>query len=198
VNNSDIVTLKEQSDMNFIAIDFETAKYSRESACSVGLVKFLDGKAVDDFYSLIRPPILYIRPEFTDIHGLTVEDVRDAPDFAEVWKNGILPFAGDLPLVAHNADFDMGVLRAALKWYELAIPPFEYFCTLELARAAWPELESHALTSLGEHFGIVYDAHNALADARTCGTIACKAAAKYACGTLSELLKAAGMELEKL
>jgi DNA polymerase-3 subunit epsilon len=184
--------------MNFIAIDFETAKYSRESACSVGLVKFLDGKAADTFYSLIRPPALYIRPDFTDIHGLTVDDVRDAPDFAEVWNNGIRPFTGGLPLAAHNASFDMGVLRAALEWYELPVPHLDYFCTRQLSRAAWPELESHALTSLGEHFGIVYNAHNALEDAKVCGIIACKAAAKYACAALPDLLKAAEMGIEGL
>ncbi|MDR2209977.1 MAG: 3'-5' exonuclease [Spirochaetaceae bacterium] len=181
--------------MNFVAIDFETAKYSQESACSVGLVKFLDGKAADTFYSLIRPPSLYIRPDFTGIHGLTVDDVRDAPNFAEVWKTGILPFTGGLPLAAHNAVFDMGVLRAALTWYELPMPQLEYFCTLALARAAWPELESHALPSLGEHFGIAYDAHNALADARTCGIIACKAAEKYARGNVRDVLTAAGTKM---
>jgi DNA polymerase-3 subunit epsilon len=181
--------------MNFCTIDFETAKYSRESACSVGLVKFLDGKAADTFYSLIRPPVLYIRSEFTDIHGLTVEDVRDAPSFAEVWENNVRPFITDLPLAAHNAAFDMGVLRAALEWYELPLPPLKYFCTLKLARAAWLELKSHALTSLGEHFGISYDAHNALADAQTCGIIAYKAAETYACSHVRELLKAANIEM---
>jgi DNA polymerase-3 subunit epsilon len=184
--------------MNFCTIDFETAKYSRESACSVGLVKFQNGKAADTFYSLIRPPVLYIRPDFTEIHGLTVEDVRDAPSFAEVWESGILPFAGDLPLAAHNAAFDMGVLEAALAWYELPLPPINFFCTLALARAAWPELKSHALTSLGETFGIAYDAHNALEDAKTCGIIACKAAEQYGCTNLGELLRAAKMEMEEL
>jgi DNA polymerase-3 subunit epsilon len=184
--------------MNFIAIDFETAKYSRESACSVGLVKFRDGPAADTFYSLIRPPVLYIRPDFTDIHGLTVEDVRDAPGFAELWENSLRAFIGDLPLAAHNAAFDMGVLRAVLAWYELPIPPLKYFCTLTLARAAWPELKSHALTSLGEHFGITYDAHNALEDARTCGIIAYKAAERYDCAHLGELLRTAKMGMGKL
>jgi DNA polymerase-3 subunit epsilon len=184
--------------MNFCTIDFETAKYSRESACSVGLVQFLAGKPVDTFYSLIRPPVLYIRPEFTEIHGLTVEDVRDAPKFTEVWENGILPFIGDLPLAAHYATFDMGVLRAALAWYELPLPPLKFFCTLQLARAAWPELKSHALTRLGEHFSIAYNAHNALEDAKTCGIIACKAAEKYACTNLRKLLRAAEMNMREL
>ena len=84
--------------MNYVTIDFETAKYSRESACSVGLVKYVNGKAADTYYSLIRPPKLYIRPEFTEIHGLTVNDVKDAPTFADLWDSAIKPFIGDLPL----------------------------------------------------------------------------------------------------
>jgi DNA polymerase-3 subunit epsilon len=184
--------------MNFCTIDFETAKYSQEIACSVGLVKFLNGKASDTFYSLIRPPVLYIRPEFTEIHGLTIEDVREAPSFAEIWENGIQSFIGDLPLAAHNAAFDMGVLRAALAWYELPLPPIRYFCTLKLARAAWPELKSHALTSLGETFSIAYNAHNALEDAQTCGIIACKAAEQYACTNLRKLLRAAKVKMGEL
>jgi DNA polymerase-3 subunit epsilon len=184
--------------MNFIAIDFETAKYSRENACSVGLVKFRSGKIADTFYSLIRPPVLYIRPEFTDIHDLTIDDVRDAPSFAEVWRSSILPFVGDMPLAAHSAPFDMGVLQAALAWYELPAPPLNYFCTLALARSAWPDLKSHALTMLGETFGITYNAHNALDDAIACGNIACMAAKKYGNSSLEELLAAAGIDMGKL
>lgn len=183
--------------MNFVTIDFETADYSRESACSVGLIKFLDGKAVDTFYSLIRPPVLYIRPDFTEIHGLTVEDVQDAPTFAEVWENGVKPFTGDLPLAAHYAVFDMGVLAAALAWYDLPVPPLRYFCTCTLARRAWPELKSHALTALGKHFGIEYNAHNALDDALTCGKIALLAAEKYESSSLAELLRSARMKMKK-
>jgi DNA polymerase-3 subunit epsilon len=89
----------------------------------------------------------------------------------------------------------MGVLRAALAWYELPLPPLKYFCTLKPAHSAWPELESHSLTSLGEHFGITYDAHNALEDAQTCGIVVHKAAEKYGCNHLGDLLDAAGMEM---
>jgi DNA polymerase-3 subunit epsilon len=183
--------------MNFVTIDFETAKYSRESACAVGLVKFEKGKPVDTWYSLIRPPVLYVRPDFTEIHGLTVDDVRDAPVFADVWE-AVLSFIGGLPLAAHNASFDMGVLRAALEWYKLPVPPLKFFCTLALARRTWPELESHALTSLGESFGITYEAHNALDDAKTCGTIACMAAEKFGSTSIADLLSAAHMQMNIL
>jgi DNA polymerase-3 subunit epsilon len=183
--------------MNFISIDFETAKYSRESACSIGLVKFINGKVADTYYSLIRPPSLYIRPDFTEIHGLTVDDVKDAPTFADIWESAVKPFIGDqesnkLPLAAHNASFDMSVLWAVLEWYELDILPLSYFCTQSLSRRTWPGLESYALTALAEKFGFTYNAHNALDDALTCGKLVKMSAKKFKCANIAKLLSAAG------
>ena len=184
--------------MNFVAIDFETAKYSRESACSVGLVKYRDGRQADSFYSLIRPPVLYIRPGFTEIHGLTVNDVKDAPVFSELWESRIMPFIGGLPLAAHNAAFDMDVLQSVHEWYKLTVPQMPYFCTCALARRVWPDLESHALASLAKNFDIVYDAHNALEDAHTCGKLVKMAAQKYGVAGLTKLLAAAGVVMQSL
>ena len=181
--------------MNFVAIDFETASYSRKSACSVGMVKYQNGKKVDSFYSLIRPPTLYIRPDFTAIHGLTVEDVKDAPTFAELWHDHICPFFGDLPVAAHNANFDVGVLLATLEWHGISSPDLLYFCSLQLARRAWPSLRSHALNNLAKEFNIEYKAHNALDDAETCGKIILKAVERFKSSTLQELLKAANSKM---
>jgi len=183
--------------MNFVTIDFETADYSRRSACSLGMVKYADGKITDTFYSLIRPPELYIRPDFTAIHGLTVEDVKDAPSFAELWETGIYPFIDNLPLAAHNAGFDMGVLLAAIEWYDLPFPELQYFCSLKIARRTWPSLRSHALTALADTFGIVYNAHNALDDAETCGKIILMAAEKQRCSCIKELLKTLNTRMYK-
>jgi DNA polymerase-3 subunit epsilon len=181
--------------MNFVTIDFETAKKSRESACAVGLVKYIDGKVADTYYSLIRPPSLYIRPDFTEIHGLTVDDVKDAPTFADLWDSAIKPFIGGFPLAAHNAQFDMGVLCAVLEWYELETPALKYFCTCSLARRTWPELNSHSLPSLAQNFGIVYNAHNALDDAMTCGKLVLMSAEKHSSASIAKLLKAAGVKM---
>ena len=181
---------------DFIAIDFETAKYSMESACSIGLVKFQGGKVIDTFYSLIRPPVLYIRPDFTDIHGLKVDDVKDAPAFADIWESGIKPFINGLPLAAHNAEFDMGVLKAVLKWYEIPVMELRYFCSCAIARTTWPCLKSYSLTALAGHFGIVYNAHNALDDAITCGKLVLMAAEKLGKKkSIEKLLEAAGIEM---
>ena len=184
--------------MDFVAIDFETAKYSRESACAIGLVKFQDGKPVDTYYSLIRPPSLYIRPDFTEIHGLTVDDVRDAPRFNEIWDSNVKSFIGDFPLAAHNVSFDMGVLEAVLDWYYLPTPELPHFCTCNLSRRTWPELKSHALTALAGHFGIIYEAHNALDDALTCGKLVIMSAEKYGKTSVEELLSCVGLSIKVL
>ena len=156
---------------DFIAIDFETATQARKSAISIGLVKYRDFKPISSYYSLIRPPRLYILPYFTEIHGLTTEDVKDAPNFGDIWEQEIRGFINDTPLAAHNASFDMSVLRAALEHYGIAVPGIAYFCSLALARQTLHGLPSYSLATLAEHFGITYAAHNALADAKTCGKI---------------------------
>jgi len=185
---------------DFIAIDFETATGKPESAISVGLVKYRNYKPVSTYYSLIRPPNLYIRPDFTEeVHGLTVDDVRDAPDFAYLWKNEIKGFIGKTTLAAHNAPFDMKVLKAVLEWYELPVPKLPYFCTLNLARHAWPKLESHALAELAQNFGIVYNAHNALDDALTCGKLVQMAAGEFDTEKgIEEFLEFMGVEIKCL
>ena len=75
--------------LDYIAIDFEIANQYRNSACSVGLVRFLDGKETDSCYSLIHPAKMYFIPEWTrDIHHISYNDVRNKPYFPEIWDNG--------------------------------------------------------------------------------------------------------------
>lgn len=188
--------------MDFIAFDFETGNYSKDSAISIGLVKYTGGKVSDSFYSLIRPPRLYIRPDFTEIHGLTVSDVKDAPTFEEIWDR-ILDFIGDSPLVAHNASFDAGVLRSVLCHYGIPLPEsIDFFDSLQIARRVWKEFPCHRLTFLGEQFGIVYEAHNALADSETCGKVILEAAKKLGLNaekcSVKQLLEKSGCEMRRL
>jgi len=185
--------------MNFITIDFETATGKPESAISIGLVKYLNYRPVSSYYSLIRPPNLYIRQDFTELHGLTADNVRDAPDFGFIWKNEIKGFIGNAMLAAHNASFDMRVLKAVLELYKLGVPEISYFCTLNLARLAWPKFESHALAALAENFGIIYNAHNALDDALTCGKLVQLAAREFNCEkNIKEFLEYMGVGINYL
>ena len=58
--------------------------------------------------------------------------------------------------------FDMPVIKSCCEYFEMPLPEFEYFDSLIVARRTWPEIKSHQLTKLGEHFGIEYIAHDAL------------------------------------
>jgi len=183
---------------DFIAIDFETATRAKESAVSIGLVQFRNFKPIASFYSLIQPPRLYIRPDFTEIHGLTLDDVKDVPTFGEIWDRAVNPFINGLPLAAHHARFDIGILKAILEWYGLEIPELRYFCTCTLARRIWPDFGSYSLGSLAEKFGIVYDAHNALDDAMTCGKLVRLAADKFGCVSVGDLLDVVDMKMNDI
>lgn len=157
---------------NFAAIDFETANGYRGSICSVGIVVVRDGLMVNKIHEVIRP-----RPNFysywnTRIHGMTVMDTDDAPEFPEIW-NLVAPEIQGLPLVAHNSPFDEGCLRAVHQLYEMPYPDYRFYCTVRASRRAFPELVNHKLPTVSAHCG--YDLtnhHHALADAEACAVIA--------------------------
>ena len=186
----------------YIAIDFETANQYGSSAISVGLVRYINGKETDNIYERICPPTDYFVQEWIDkVHHLTYADVKDSPKFPDVWDGKIIPFiekTPGLPLVAHNAKFDMSVIWDACNYYHHKLPGYNYFCSLQLSKKVWPELEKHALTFLGQKFGIEYLAHDALEDSRTCGLIVNLAAQKTACRSVDELLKKCGLKLERI
>jgi len=157
--------------MQYVAIDFETASRHQDSACSIGLVRMdEEGEAIDTYYSLICPPDLFFDDNCTQVHHLDPLVVSKAPKFNELW-NDISAFIGNSPLVAHNALFDMGVLKATLERYGLKPIHNDYYCTLSLSRKLWKGKPSYRLTALAEELGWSYDAHNALADADTCGRL---------------------------
>lgn len=161
--------------MNFVAIDFETANNKRSSACSVAVVEVKAGKIFDAYYALIRPPEMEFNYTNIQIHGITPEDVRDKPTFDQIWKD-LRPCLDQKVVLAHNASFDMSVLKSLVNEYQLTPPRFHHFCTVSIARKVWPELENHKLGTLGNYFQIDFKHHNALDDARTCAAIALRAA----------------------
>ena len=193
---------EEEKSLDYIAIDFETANQYGRSAISVGLVRFINGKESDNIYERICPPSDYFVQEWIDkVHHLTYDDVKACPKFPEVWDGKIIPFiekTPGIPLVAHNAKFDMSVIWDACGFYHHKLPGYNYFCSLQLSKKVWPELEKHALTFLGQKFGIEYLAHDALEDSRTCGLIVNLAAQQTGCLSVEELLKKAGLKLDRI
>lgn len=189
--------------LNYIAFDFETANQYKNSACSIGLVRFIDGKETDSFHSLIHPAKMYFIPEWTEqIHHISYNDVRDKPFFPEIWDTMVMPFINktpNLPLVAHNGKmFDIPVIKNCCEYFGMEQPALSYFDSLLIARKTWPEMESHKLTELGKHFEINYLAHDALEDSRTCGLIISKAAEKWDVNSIDELLQKCQLQMEQI
>ncbi len=160
---------------DFAAIDFETANSERTSVCSVGVVVVRDGRIVDTFYSLIQPEPNYYSYWCQRVHGLGHEDTDDAPVFPYVWAQ-IEPLIEGLPLVAHNARFDEGCLKAAHRVYQMDYPDYVFYDTLLASRQHFGHaLPNHQLQTVAAACG--YDLtrhHNALADAEACAHIAIK------------------------
>ena len=156
----------------FVAIDFETADYQRDSACAIGAVLVENGRIAKRYSQLIRPP----RKQFffTRIHGLRWSDVRDSPTFREMWPDLRKLIKRADFLVAHNAPFDKGVLHACCDAAGIARPKREFRCTVQMARAKW-SLPSAKLPAVCEHLRIPLVHHNALSDAEACAKIAIKA-----------------------
>ena len=158
--------------LDFTAIDFETANASRASACAVGLVRVRDGEVVATSGWLIKPPPGH--DEFhhwnTRIHGIRREDVETAPTWSEQF-DWLCDFAGDDVLAAHNAGFDLSVMRHSAAVTGLDCPPYRSLCTLQVARKAY-ELDSYKLPVAAAAAGFGdFAHHDALADARACAQI---------------------------
>lgn len=159
--------------MNFTAIDFETANSSRASACSVGVCIVQNGQIVQCHQRLIRPDPLYFSPFNIAIHGITETDVADAPAFADLWPELLAGISG--PLVAHNASFDISVIRGSLAAAGIEYPDLHYFCTRVMAKLAWPGMPTYGLDHLAQHLGHSFQHHNAAEDAKACAVLALEA-----------------------
>ena len=158
---------------DFAAIDFETANEYPCSVCSVGVVIVRDGKIVDRFYSLIHPEPDYYQWFCRRVHGLGPEDTDDAPVFPAVWEK-VAPLVEGLPLVAHNARFDEGCLKAVFRVYRMDYPDYRFRDTLAASRREFGHaLPNHQLQTVAAACGSdLIRHHHALADAEACAAIA--------------------------
>ncbi|WCB96512.1 DNA polymerase exonuclease subunit [Baekduia alba] len=170
----------------WVAVDFETASSDRASACAVAAVAVADGAVVDERRWLIRPPGNKYDAFNTFIHGIDGSITRDASEFSTVWSE-VLDFAGGRTLVAHNAGFDMGVVRAEHVRTGATPAEINYVCSLVMARRQWTGLPSYSLPWVCDHVDVVLaDHHDPLADARACAEVMLKLLATLGTTTLSE------------
>lgn len=180
--------------LDFVAIDFETANKYPNSAISLAAVVVKDGDIVKKGYSLIHPPFMQFDAGCTAIHGIQPKEVADKPTFDKLWPSIYENYLKGRIVLAHNARFDIGVLRSTLSYYHLDWPELTYACTVKISRKVWPDLANHKLNTVGAYLGIEFKHHYALDDAETCARIAIDAAKKEAVDSLPDLLSQIGVK----
>lgn len=153
---------------NFVAIDFETADPNSDSACAVGIIRVLDGQAVDRRIHLIRPPRPYFH--FTHIHGITWDDCKSKPTFQQLWPTLRPLLDGADFIAAHNASFDRRVLSSCCAAAGVDMPPLPFLCTVKLARRVW-NVRPTRLPDVCRFLALRLDHHEALSDADACARI---------------------------
>ncbi|WP_460772090.1 exonuclease domain-containing protein [Nocardiopsis nanhaiensis] len=157
---------------SWVAIDFETANEHRGSPCAVGMTKVINGRKSDTWSTLVQPPskLNYFNSFNVGIHGINSDDVADAPPW-ETTLADIMTYSDGLPLVAHNAGFDMSVIRAACDADGLPWPEVRYTCSQVVSRRTW-KLLSYQLPYCADAAGIAFtDHHDAGADATAAAEI---------------------------
>ncbi len=155
--------------------------------CSLGIAVVRDSKIVETRHWLIKP-ICYPYFHFfaQRIHGIKKEDVCNKPCFDGLWEE-IAPYFEGQTLIAHNASFDINVLRKTLRHYKLSLPTARYFCTYQIARLIWRESPKYSLDYLCNLFDIQFQHHRADADAEACACLLLKEAEALGAIDLNDL-----------
>ena len=137
-------------DQEIVCFDIETTGLNRkyEVIIEIGAVVLKNGEITDRFNTFVSPGRI-LSPEIIRLTGITDEMLVGAPSQEEALR-AFLAFAGDRPLAAHNADFDMGFIAAGCRKYGI---PFHNpsIDSLILAQNLLPDLGKYKLDIVAEH-----------------------------------------------
>ncbi len=161
IHNPDDLLIK---DSCFTVFDFETTGLSNKNdeIIEIGAVKVKNGEIIDTFETFLSPG-KSIPAKITDITGITNEMVSGAPKISEIIGQ-FLEFFADSVLVAHNATFDYGFLKSALKKTGNSYVDNAVLDTLGLSRAIYPDLKNHKLNTICKHLNVDLENHHRAVD----------------------------------
>ena len=142
----------------YVVFDLETTGLKAnegDSIIEIGAVKMNDGKIIDTFYLFVNPK-RKLDAEIINITGITNEMLEDAIDEESAVKK-FIEFIGDLPVVAHNAKFDMSFINMAYLKYDLGRFKNTVIDTLGLSRYLESNQRYHNLAALVGRYNIPWD-----------------------------------------
>ena len=166
----------------YAVLDVETTGLSAgtDKIIEIAVVLYENGDEVNELDTLINPGI-EIPQRITQLTGISDADVADAPNLAEVMP-AVKEMIDDVPVIAHNAGFDMKFLAAAFDELDMKAD-IEYIDTLAMARKAYPGMPNHKLDTLIKELNLLDhpQTHRALDDVLATRKLylACKATLKY-------------------
>jgi DNA polymerase III subunit epsilon len=182
-------TLRKQTIMNFVAIDFETANFKRQSVCSIGLAIVENFKVVKTINKLIKPTPNYFERINISIHGIKPGMTENEKTFAELWPE-LKPYLENNHLIAHNASFDFSALRYVLDSYEIQYPTLNYYCSMQISKKLFNGLLNYQLPTVCKHLQIGnLNHHEATSDAIACANIMIKICEENGITSFSDLTK---------
>ena len=162
------------TDGAFVAFDLETTGLSSEkdTIIEIGAVLFADGKEQKRFQTFVQPQ-RKLSPEIVKLTGITDEMLVGAPLIDEVLPQ-FLEFVGDHVVVAHNAKFDTGFIKAACSKLGLKYT-FTAVDTLSLSQQLMPQMNRHKLDMVAKALKLPgFNHHRAVDDSNICGQIMVK------------------------
>ena len=161
--------------LTFNSIDVETANVDRASICQIGLVHVQDGKIQDQWKTLINPED-WFDPYNIEIHGIDEAVVSGSPTLPGVRDELRRRLRGSI-LVSHTA-FDRVAFERAMTKYDLEQLQVTWLDSAKIARRAWPDkygVRGWSLKKIAKDFGITFQHHDALEDARAAAEIVLRA-----------------------
>ena len=142
----------------YVVFDTETTGFNAggsDQMIEIGAVKIKDGEIVDRFDELIDPK-RHIPDKITELTCITDEMVQGKDDEETVTKR-FLEWTGNLPMVAHNAKFDISFIEMSMKKYHLGTFTNTVIDTLELSRALDQGFSRHSLSALVKRYDVPWD-----------------------------------------
>jgi DNA polymerase-3 subunit epsilon len=148
-----------------VAIDLETTGLSPLVDRIIEIAAYkITPESTSVFQTLINPEIP-IPAHTTAIHNITDSMVQDAPLLVDVLQE-LKNFSEDLPIIAHNAKFDLGFIVMGMQRINMDLTPNEIYCSCKLSRFTHTETTNHKLATLVQELNIpLVNHHRALDDA---------------------------------
>lgn len=145
----------------YIVCDVETPDKLNSYICSIGLTIVENEKITDTKYSLIKSNCEF-NENNVKIHGITKDMVADAPTFFEFWNENFNIFENNI-VVAHNASFDLSVIKKELNRNNIELNSIAYIDTLQLARQCL-KLEHYGLADVCKALDVDLENHHCALD----------------------------------